>query len=95
MPYKNKEDRKWTKAAQEYESRPDVMERKRKRSKARYYAEKDGKVHKGDGMDIDHITPLSHGGSNAKSNQRVVPQGENRSYDRTPSHAVAKKRKRR
>lgn len=37
---------------------------------------------KGDGKEVDHKTALSNGGSNAKSNQRVVSRKTNRSYRR-------------
>ena len=52
------------------------------RNKARREAEKEGKVHKGDGKEIDHVKPLSKGGSNAKANRRVVSRRKNRSYKR-------------
>lgn len=58
------------------------------RNQARAAAEKAGKVHKGDGKDVDHIKPLSKGGSNAKSNTRVVSAHKNRSYARTKSGAI-------
>jgi ribosomal protein S5 len=44
--------------------------------------EKAGKVSKGDGKHVDHKTPLSKGGSNAKRNLRVVPASENQSFSR-------------
>ena len=34
-------------------------------------------------MDVDHIKPLSKGGSNESSNLRVIPSKRNRSYPRT------------
>tara|TARA_Y100000593_G_C4294046_1_gene329712 strand:+ start:49 stop:1188 length:1140 start_codon:yes stop_codon:yes gene_type:complete len=48
------------------------------RNQARKVAEREGKVKKGDGKEIDHKKPLSKGGSNAKSNQRVVSRATNR-----------------
>ena len=48
------------------------------RNKARAQAERDGRVSKGDGKDIDHKTPLRRGGSNAKSNTRVQSKSKNR-----------------
>lgn len=93
MPYKDKNDRHKTKASAAYGKRPETLAANRARNNARYAAEKAGLVHKGDGKDIDHIKPLSHGGSTAKSNQRIVTQNANRSYDRTSSHAVAKRKK--
>ena len=38
---------------------------------------KEGKVKKGDGMHVDHIRPLSKGGSNGKKNLRIVPAKTN------------------
>lgn len=40
--------------------------------KNRRAAEKAGTVKKGDGKQIDHKKPLKQGGSNSKSNLRVV-----------------------
>ena len=48
------------------------------RNQARKVAEREGRVKKGDGKEIDHKKPLSKGGSNAKSNQRVVLRATNR-----------------
>lgn len=48
------------------------------RNQARKVAEREGKVKKGDGKEIDHKKPLSKGGSHAKSNQRVVSRATNR-----------------
>lgn len=42
------------------------------RMKNRRAAEKAGTVKKGDGKQIDHKKPLKQGGSNSKSNLRVV-----------------------
>ena len=53
-----------------------------KRKRLRRKLEKEGRVHKGDGKDVDHKTPLSKGGSNSKSNARVVSKSTNRSFPR-------------
>ncbi len=44
--------------------------------------EKAGKVHKGDGKDVDHKIPLSHGGKTVRSNLRVTSRADNRSFAR-------------
>jgi len=49
-----------------------------KRNGARAEASKAGKVKKGDGKEVDHIKPLSKGGSNSKKNTRVVSRATNR-----------------
>lgn len=53
-----------------------------KRKRARRALEAEGKVHKGDGKDVDHKTPLSKGGGNTKRNMRVVSASNNRSFPR-------------
>ena len=53
-----------------------------KRKRLRRAAEKAGLVHKGDGKDVDHRTPLSKGGSNTLKNARVESAGTNRSFPR-------------
>lgn len=53
-----------------------------KRKRLRRQMEAKGKVHKGDGKDVDHKKPLSKGGSNTASNARVVAKGTNRSFPR-------------
>jgi hypothetical protein len=40
--------------------------------------EREGKVKKGDGKEVDHKRPLSKGGSNKKKNLRVVSRKKNR-----------------
>jgi len=49
-----------------------------KRNKARADAIKAGTAKRGDNTDVDHKKPLSKGGSNAKSNRRVISRSKNR-----------------
>jgi hypothetical protein len=65
-----------------YQGKPEQIENRAKRNKARSEAMKDGRVKKGDGKDVDHKKPLSKGGSNHKSNTRVVSKSTNRSFAR-------------
>lgn len=58
------------------------------RNTARRQLEKEGKVHKGDGKDVNHINPLSKGGKNARGNLNVVDANKNRSYKRRSSGAM-------
>jgi hypothetical protein len=69
----------------DYGSKPEVMKDRAQRNAARRQAMRDGVVSKGDGKDIDHKTPISKGGTNAKNNLRAVPASKNRSFARTPS----------
>jgi hypothetical protein len=50
------------------------------RNAARREAIRDGLVKKGDGKEIDHKKMLDQGGSNDKSNRRVVSASENRAW---------------
>jgi len=45
-------------------------------------------VKRGDGKEIDHIKPMSKGGSSSKSNTRVVSAASNRSFARNPDNSV-------
>ena len=48
------------------------------RNKARKQAERMGLVKKGDGMELDHIMPLSLGGSNDQTNWQIMSRADNR-----------------
>lgn len=72
----------------DYHSKPEQIKKRAQRTMARRRLMKAGKVAKGDGMDVDHITPLSKGGSSADSNLRVVPKAKNRSFPRTSTGAM-------
>ena len=59
------------------------------RNTARRLLEKKGVVHEGDGKDVDHIRPLSHGGSGLSlSNLRIVSASNNRSFKRNSKGAL-------
>lgn len=66
-----------------YQGTPEQIKNRAKRNKARAQEEKLGKVHKGDGMDVDHKKPLIKGGGVSLSNLRVVTEHANRSFPRT------------
>jgi hypothetical protein len=88
MPYKNKADRNYKREYENYDGTAVVKKRRAERNAARNKLLKEGKVHKGDGKDVDHKTPLSKGGSAAASNLRVVTAHANRSYKRNKDHSV-------
>lgn len=88
MAYKNKEDRDYKHEYETYQGKPEQIKNRTKRNAARAKLAKAGRVHKGDGNDVDHAIPLSKGGGNLSSNLRVKSKRANRSYKRTPSGAV-------
>ena len=58
------------------------------RNAARRKLMREGLVKKGDGKDVNHISPLSKGGGNSRRNLNVVPKRKNSSYARTSSRAM-------
>jgi len=71
-----------------YTSKPEVRHKRSLQTMARRQAIVDGVVKKGDGKDIDHIKPLSKGGTNSKSNLRAVPASVNRSFSRNADSSL-------
>lgn len=67
---------------QKYHASKKAKKQRAGRNKIRQDAIKAGTQHKGDGLENDHKTALSNGGSNSKSNIRVVSRKTNRSYKR-------------
>lgn len=73
-----------------YENTPQQVKVREERNKARADAIKAGTVKKGDGKEVDHIKMLDQGGTNAKSNRRVVPAAKNRAWRKTTPKAYGK-----
>lgn len=85
MPYKNKSDRPSYPA---YDQKPEVKKKRAARNLARAIMEREGKVHKGDGKDVDHKKALSKGGKTVRSNLSVKSASANRSYARNSDHTI-------
>jgi 5-methylcytosine-specific restriction endonuclease McrA len=62
-----------------YEASSAQRKNRSERVLARRELAKEGLVHKGDGKDVDHVKPLSKGGSNSRSNLRAISAHANRS----------------
>ena len=83
MPYMTNGKRDYKKEKKHYEDKhPERVKKRVENNAARREAIREGKAKVGDGKDVDHKTPLSKGGSNAKSNLRVVSASSNRSFAR-------------
>lgn len=79
-----------------YTSKPEVVKKREEQNQARRIMEKAGLARKGDGNDVDHITPLSKGGNPTKrSNLRVVPASQNRSFSRNADSSLKNQMSRR
>lgn len=86
MPYVNK-PRPYKKEYQQQKERGEQPARNA-RERARYAMDKKGIDRKG--KDIDHVIPLSKGGTNAPSNLKVKSASANRSFSRNSDHTVKK-----
>ena len=82
MPSSKGYKRNYKEEYQNYQGDEEQKKNRAKRNKARRTMERDGKVRKGDGKDVDHSKPLSKGGSNSRSNWSVKSKSSNRSYKR-------------
>ena len=70
--------RNYAKEYATYDGTEAVKKKRAQRNKARRMLEREGVVHKGDGMDVDHIKPLKSGGTSAKGNLRMRSVAKNR-----------------
>lgn len=74
-----------------WESSSEYKEKHSARMSARRKAEKDGRVHKGDNKDVDHIRGVSAG--NGKRNIRVMSAGGNRGRAQGPRKRGSKRKR--
>lgn len=89
MPYVNK-PRPYKKEYQQQLARGE-KDKRAARERARYEMDnpgKDGKVINRRGKDIEHVKPLSKGGSSNLSNLRLESPHDNRSFYRNSDHTV-------
>jgi hypothetical protein len=71
-----------------YQGKPEQISNRAKRNTARAEATKTHGKAALKGKDVDHKQPLSKGGSNGKSNTRVVSVKTNRSYARNSKGGI-------
>ena len=70
--------RDYKKEYADYHSKPEQKKNRAMRNTARATLTKEGKVRKGDGMEVDHKNPLLKGGTNCRRNWKVVTKRANR-----------------
>jgi hypothetical protein len=63
-----------------YNHRPEQIKERSDNNKARAMLAKEGLVHKGDNLDVDHKKPQRSGGSNKRSNLRAIDRSRNRGW---------------
>ena len=64
-----------------YQGTEEQKKNRAERNKARRKAVREGKAHKGDGMDVAHVKAIDKGGS-IKNGVRIEKVSKNRSFDR-------------
>lgn len=64
-----------------YHSKPEQVKKRMARNRARYKMLKEGKVAKGDGMDVAHVKAIDKGGKNSDG-LKVQSKAANRSFRR-------------
>lgn len=70
--------RDYKKEYEQYHSKEKQKKNRALRNNARRTAEKQGRVHKGDGKEVDHKQSLDKGGSNSQSNWQILSRRANR-----------------
>jgi len=78
MPRKNPDGSRDYSYDKQYEKTPKQLKANEERTQARRILAKEGKVSKFDGKDVDHIKPVSKGGTNSRTNLRAIPKSVNR-----------------
>lgn len=75
-PYNKSTGRNYKRDYDKFQSSEKAKKERASRNKARREAERTGRVHKGDGKDIDHVdgNPLN----NTSKNKRVISKTQNR-----------------
>lgn len=95
MPFMKNGKRDYKRENELYNSKPEQKKKRAARNAARATMMKAGKVHKGDGKDVDHSKALSKGGTNSPSNLVAISLAANRSFKRdSKSRMVSQKSKR-
>ena len=95
MPYQKNGRRDYKTEYAKYHSKPEERANRSERTIARNAANAEGRTRKGDGKDLDHIKPMSKGGSSSRSNTRVVDKSTNRSFARNADGSLKSQKSKR
>jgi len=94
MPYKNKADRNYDHEYESYQGSEQQKKNRAQRNAARRKLLREGKVRKGDGMDVAHTRAIDKGGS-TKDGVRVESKAKNRSFRRDSKGNLTSERSKR
>lgn len=73
-------NRDYDKEYKTYHASPEQKKKRAMRNAARNELKKEGRVSKGDGLEVNHKKPLRSGGTNARSNLEVTSRSKNRAW---------------
>lgn len=76
-----------------YNARPENVDKRVKNNAARRDAIREGRAKVGDGTHVDHKVPLDKGGTNARSNLRVVDADTNTAWRKRQPEMYGKGKK--
>jgi hypothetical protein len=76
----------------ERNARPEEKKQRAEYNRIRREAIAEGVVKKGDGREIDHKKPVDKGGTNQRSNLRVVDESKNRAWRKEHPEMYTKKK---
>lgn len=63
-----------------YHAKPEQKKNRAQRNAARKTLMKEGRVAKGDGLEVNHKKPIRSGGGNGKGNLQVTSRSKNRAW---------------
>src|SRR5258706_7746544 len=87
MPYTKPDGtRDYRREYDKYHSRPEQIKKRDERNSAHNAME--FKLGHSTSKDVDHIKPLSKGGSNDPANLRITSKGQNRSFERNKDSSL-------
>lgn len=72
--------RDYDKEYDSYHAKPEQKKNRAQRNAARKTLMKEGRVAKGDGLEVNHKKPIRAGGGNGKGNLQVTSRSKNRAW---------------
>lgn len=88
MPYMKNGKRDYKRQGELVDSKPEARAHRAAGVKIQRALEKEGRAHKGDGLDNGHIRPFSKGGSADLKNIRKQKPSHNRSFKRNADSSM-------
>lgn len=95
MPYMTNGKRDVAKQNRLYDSKPAAKKHRAQNTRVQRALEREGKAHKGDGLDNAHKVAFSKGGSDSLGNIQLQKPSSNRSFSRNANGSLKSERSKR